>query len=231
MAEFRRFHHQLICQALGQFNASFLEQNRVLFGGGTRISMELDEFRESVDIDLLCPDKASYRAVREEVTNRQLGALVVREFEYVRDIRFDRYGVRTFIRCGDTPIKLEIVSCDDYALTAGKLPSVPVPVISHESCFMTKLLANADRGMSPPFKDIIDLLAMSRAWGPPPTASWKHAEVIYGSAVATSFNRSLQYVLQHAETVKTEALGLGVEAHFADELIESASGLVTPPAP
>lgn len=165
MTDFRRPHHQLIQRALAQFNVPFLVRNRVLFGGGTRISMELNEFRESIDIDLLCPDRMSYRAVREVVTNRNLGALVNREFEYIRDIRFDRYGVRTFIRCDDTPIKLEIISCDDYALTAGSLASVPIPVISRESCFMTKLLANADRGMLPPFKDIIDLLAMVRAWG------------------------------------------------------------------
>lgn len=104
MTEFRRFHHQLIQQALEQFSVPFLARNRVLFGGGTRISMELDEFRESIDIDLLCPDKSSYRAVRKAVPNRHLGALVDREFEYIRQIRFYRYGVRTFIRCGDTPI-------------------------------------------------------------------------------------------------------------------------------
>ncbi|MEX1058589.1 MAG: nucleotidyl transferase AbiEii/AbiGii toxin family protein [Natronospirillum sp.] len=225
MSEFRRVHHQLIQRALAHFSVPFLARNRVLFGGGTRISMDLDEFRESVDIDLLCPDKTAYRAVRETVTNRQLGDLVVEEFEYVRDIRFDRYGVRTFIRCGDTPIKLEIINCDDYALTAGSLASVPVPVLSRESCLMTKLLANADRGLSPPFKDIIDLLAMIRAWGPVPSQSWYHAEEIYGAVVRRSFKSSLHYVVDHADEVKKEALGMGIVPDFADDLIESARKL------
>jgi hypothetical protein len=52
MFEFKRPRHKLIQAALGQFNAGFLKQNRIYFGGGTRISMELDEYRESVDIPL-----------------------------------------------------------------------------------------------------------------------------------------------------------------------------------
>lgn len=48
------------------------DQSR-FFVGGTRISMELDGYRESVDIDFLSPDKASYRSVRETVTERNLG--------------------------------------------------------------------------------------------------------------------------------------------------------------
>ncbi|GAB7225145.1 hypothetical protein VoSk93_43660 [Vibrio owensii] len=46
------------------------------FGGGTRIALELDEFRESIDIDFLCPNKDSYRSVRQEVMNVTLGNLV-----------------------------------------------------------------------------------------------------------------------------------------------------------
>ena len=65
MFEFKRPRHQLIQAALGQFDSDFLTRHRIYFGGGTRISMELDEYRESVDIDFLRPDKASYRAVRE----------------------------------------------------------------------------------------------------------------------------------------------------------------------
>jgi hypothetical protein len=42
--------------------------------------LELDEYRESVDIDFLCRDKKSFRAVREQVTNRTLGELVKEDF-------------------------------------------------------------------------------------------------------------------------------------------------------
>lgn len=49
---FLRQHHRLIARALENFNADYLRANRILFGGGTRIALELGEFRESVDIDL-----------------------------------------------------------------------------------------------------------------------------------------------------------------------------------
>ena len=48
---FLRQHHRLIARALENFNADYLRENRILFGGGTRIALELGEFRESVDID------------------------------------------------------------------------------------------------------------------------------------------------------------------------------------
>ena len=51
---YRRPRHNAIHKALLQFDKAFLLENKVLFGGGTRIAMELDEFRESVDIDFVC---------------------------------------------------------------------------------------------------------------------------------------------------------------------------------
>ncbi|WP_322543705.1 nucleotidyl transferase AbiEii/AbiGii toxin family protein [Pantoea eucrina] len=31
----------------------------MFFGGGTRIALEINEYRESIDVDFLCPDRAS----------------------------------------------------------------------------------------------------------------------------------------------------------------------------
>jgi hypothetical protein len=73
MADYQLPHHRLIMTALAQFDADFFTQHAICFGGGTRIALELDEYRESVDIDLLCPNKDAYRAVREQVTNLSLG--------------------------------------------------------------------------------------------------------------------------------------------------------------
>lgn len=210
MFEFKRLRHRLIQSVLTQFNASFLIQNRIYFGGGTRISMELDEYRESVNIDFLCPDKASYRAVRETVTEHSLGHLVQQEFDYPRNIRFDRYGVRTFIRWQGELVKLEIISCDDYDLNSAKLAGVPVSVIDRTGCFTTKLLANADRGLSPPFKDILDLLMMQATWGEIPEQSWKAAEQQYGSAVKAAYMTTLQSVLKNWARVEQEALAMGI---------------------
>lgn len=94
---------------MNNFNADFFLRNNIYFGGGTRIALEINEFRESIDIDFLCPDRASYRAVREEVNNVSLGNLVKTEFTYLREISFNREGVRTFIMTDDKKIKL--VTC------------------------------------------------------------------------------------------------------------------------
>lgn len=177
-------HHQLIASALHSFNADYLFQHHIIFGGGTRIALELDEFRESVDIDFLCPNKKSFRAVREQITNRTLGALVKQDFDYLRDIRADRDAVRTVIKYQQTTIKLEFVSFDDYELRfEANLAKFPVPFLDQTSCFYTKLLANADRMLIEPFKDIFDILAMYKVWGDIPEAAIAYAESHYGQKV------------------------------------------------
>ena len=128
-------HHQIIESALKNFNADFFCGNKIYFGGGTRIALEIDEYRESIDIDFLCPDRASYRAVREQVNNVSLGKLVHKEFVYAREIRADRDAVRTLIKHEDTIIKLEFVSFPEYKLIADKEQLFPIPYISKESCF------------------------------------------------------------------------------------------------
>ena len=61
---FKRPRHMLVQRILDAFDARFLSETCCYFGGGTRIVMELDEYRESLDIDLLCADKDGYRAIR-----------------------------------------------------------------------------------------------------------------------------------------------------------------------
>ena len=106
---YRIARHNAIHKTLLQFDKAFLLDNKVLFGGDTRIAMELDEFRESVDIDFVCPSIESYRAVRSAVSPSSFGDLVNGELELIREIRADRYGVRTAIKVNDTPIKLEFI--------------------------------------------------------------------------------------------------------------------------
>ncbi|QBL09800.1 hypothetical protein E0Z06_09855 [Rheinheimera sp. D18] len=83
----RCFQNQLIATCLHNFNSDYLKQHNILFGGGTRIALELNEYRESIDIDFLCKDRAAYRAVRQQVSSNSLGDLVKIPFSYPRDIR------------------------------------------------------------------------------------------------------------------------------------------------
>ena len=105
--------YNTIHKALLQFDKAFLLDNKVLFGGDTRIAMELDEFRESVDIDFVCPSIESYRAVRSAVSSFSFGNQVTGELELIREIRADLYSVRTVIKVDDTPIKLEVITFSD----------------------------------------------------------------------------------------------------------------------
>ena len=179
---YRRARHNAIHEALLQFDKAFLLDNKVLFGGGTRIAMELDEFRESVDIDFVCPSIESYRAVRSEVSSSSFGDLVSGELELIREIRADRYGVRTAIKVNDTPIKLEFISFSDYRLSMAETTSLPVPALDQDSCYITKLLALADRYAFPDKKDFIDLLTMQRKWGAPSQKAWAEVKRHYGEA-------------------------------------------------
>jgi len=93
---FKRPRHQLVSKILAAFDAGFLRDNSCYFGGGTRIAMELDEYRESMDIDLLCADIAGYRTIRTGITDSSLGPLVVQPLPLAREVRADMYGIRTF---------------------------------------------------------------------------------------------------------------------------------------
>lgn len=73
---YQRLVHRTIAQLLEKFDDTFFQTHGILFGGGTRISMELDEYRESVDIDFFCRGADSYRAVRSEVASNGLGSLL-----------------------------------------------------------------------------------------------------------------------------------------------------------
>ena len=184
MTRYKIAHHQIIESALENFNADFFCTNNILFGGGTRIALELDEYRESIDIDFLCPNRSSYRAVREQVTNTSLGDLVKKDFNYAREIRADRDAVRTIISHKGINIKLEFVSFDNYELESiFNVEEFPIPAIDQISCFYTKLLANADRKLIEPYKDIFDILAMYHSWGSIPKQSVILAEQHYGDSV------------------------------------------------
>lgn len=222
VSKYKLEHHQLISCALQNFNSEFLSDNHILFGGGTRIALELDEYRESVDIDFLCQDKRSYRAVREQVTNRTLGKIVKKQFEYSRDIMTNRDAVRTLIKVKDVTIKLEFVCFDNYALTSESNSSLfPVPSLDHDSCFYTKLLANADRYNSAPYKDIFDIVVMYGNWGDIPQLSIEKAISHYGKdTVINNLKSALSNLIESSEKHLKLAIDMSISKNFFDKFIQ-----------
>ena len=64
---FIRPHHQQIAKVLESLDADLLKQHNCLFAGGTAIALRYGEYRESVHIDFLVSDLASYGHLRNLV--------------------------------------------------------------------------------------------------------------------------------------------------------------------
>ena len=106
MPDFKRNRHRLVWQILEALNAPFLHRAGGYFGGGTRIVLELDEYRESLDIDFMCADQDGCRAVRSTITQNDFGDVFLGEYTLAREIRSDTYGIRTF--AGDRWSAIEV---------------------------------------------------------------------------------------------------------------------------
>lgn len=224
MKQFNRIHHQRIAAVLSRFNAQYFHDNNILFGGGTRIAMELNEFRESTDIDFFCHSSGAYRAVRSQVEQHSLGELVDanQPIQLLREVRADRDAVRTFVRSSmdDTPIKLEFIHFD-FAISAETSEIFKVPVVSKESCYTTKLLANADRYMQTVPKDIFDLCMMRKEWGSIPAKSLQDAINCYGEkTINNGLHRALKLFKDNPQKMLNIAIDtLKIEPKLAHQLV------------
>jgi hypothetical protein len=188
MVEFERPRHRLVIAVLKALNAQFLSESRCYFGGGTRIVLELDEYRESLDIDFLCADKEGYRALRSTISHNSLGAICRGNLQLLREVRADMYGIRTFFEVDDQPVKFEIICEGRIPLAGESIQGIPIESLSHVSCFAEKFLANADRARdtSTNARDLIDLAFMAASWSKDDLAEGRvQAEEAYGAAVHT----------------------------------------------
>lgn len=186
MREFRREGHERVMKILLALDADFLATNKCYFGGGTRVVLELDEYRESMDMDFVCADMQGYRALRSTISDKSLGAIMARDLPLRRDVRADMYGIRTFIEVDDTPIKFEIISEGRIDLSGEFIKRLPVAVLDRPSCVAEKLLANTDRGRdkSTNARDVIDLAYMAASWREEDFEKGLHtARLAYGETV------------------------------------------------
>ena len=94
---FSRPHHQRIAKVLEALDGDLLHQHHCLFAGGTAIALRYGEYRESVDIDFLVSDLASYRYLRTSVREQGFQALMRHTDAgqlQTSDIRSDQYGIK-----------------------------------------------------------------------------------------------------------------------------------------
>ena len=185
-AGFRRPWHRLVWRVLESLNGALLASARCYFGGGTRIALELGEFRESVDVDFLCSDRDGYRTLRNTIGHNTLGEIFSGRYELMREVRADLYGIWTFLRVEERPVKFEIISEGRISLTGTSAEPFPVEVLDRTSCIAEKLLVHTDRvrDESTHARDLIDLAFMAGSWPEEHVHSGMVlAESAYGAAV------------------------------------------------
>jgi hypothetical protein len=192
---FNRPHHQRIAKVLESLDGDLLKQHGCLFAGGTAIALRYGEYRESVNIDFLVSDLASYRHLRNLVREQGLQALMrSNDFGQLQtsDIRSDQYGIRTKVFVQGKPIKFEIVLEGRIALAnPRKKDSIAgVATLTRLDMAVSKLLANSDRGldMGMHCRDVIDL-AMLNLTKPEFDEAATKSKAAYGEAVLKDLSK------------------------------------------
>lgn len=147
---FRLDHHNKILTILKSLNSDVLKEGFAYFGGGTLLALDFEEYRWSKDIDFICPVASSgYRYLRTVVFEGGYNAL----FQDLSQVQIgrgttDQYGIRMIVNVGDLAIKTEIIAEVRFDLDTPRYPEwSPVPCLSVDDCFTSKLLSNADRYM------------------------------------------------------------------------------------
>jgi hypothetical protein len=191
---FERPHHRRILQVLSGMDADFLRAAACCFGGGTCLALVLGEHRESVHIDFLCAATDGYRSIRSTVSSGSLGVLFKVPPGLLREVRADRYGIRTLLEVEGVPIRFEVVLEGRIPLRCAAVDQLPVPVLDRTDLFAEKLLANCDRwaDRSTFARDVIDLLVMSAHWGPIPPEAIAIAGKAYGAVVQAALERAMR---------------------------------------
>ncbi len=198
LAMYTRVHHVAVDKALAAMDSGFLGRAKCFFGGGTRVVLELKEYRESADIDFLCSDREGYRALRSTITNVSLGKIAARPISLAREIIADMYGIRTVFAIDGQFIKFEIVNEARIDLSGAVVKALHVPCLDQPCCFAEKILANDDRWIDESVlsRDIIDLAYMIESWGPEPFGEGMHkAQEAYGDVVLKSVRAAAQRLI------------------------------------
>jgi hypothetical protein len=202
---FQREQHRKVLTLLQAFDAGLLARCRFLFGGGTRIVLQLDEYRESHDIDFLCATAEGYAELRFQASSRGYDSLfrpeARREFHLPREMRIDQYGIRFPAEIEGSVIRVELIREARIELDPGVKPDwSPVDCLALADCFAEKLLANSDRWADRQVlsRDLIDLAALRRRTGLIPASAWNKVEAAYRTAGRDDLLKALTAFLEDA---------------------------------
>jgi hypothetical protein len=227
----RRPAHRVVGATLAQMDAGTLRRNRCWFGGGTRIVLDLDEYRVSADLDFLVSDPRGYSEIRSLVRQRgpaslfRPGAAV----RFPREPLTDQYGVRFPVQLAEGgSLKLEIVREARIELGDGvPTPWSPVDCLARADVLAEKLLANSDRWLDASVlsRDLVDLGAARLAWGPLPSPAFDKAAAAYGQGVRSDLSRAAERFLAPAQADYRQRCFTGLGADDPTRLLDGVRRL------
>jgi hypothetical protein len=216
---FQREEHRVVLRVLRALDADLLKRLLALFGGGTRLVLELGEYRISQDIDFLSSEPRGFAELRSLARQGGPKAFFDEEslagIEFPREIRADQYGIRFPLVADGWPIKLEILSEGRIELDAGVRPAwSPVRCLTLTDAYAEKLLASSDRWPDRQLlaRDLIDLGQLRMKVGPIPDEAWSKAEAAYGPAVRRDLRQALDALLGDPAFQNRCFTGLSVSA-------------------
>ena len=220
---FKRDHHNKILKVLHAMNSDILAKSGAYFGGETAIALQLDEYRESVDIDFLCDSTEGYSLLRSLVVNERLDGLFCQPIQYLRETRKDRDKIYTALEVDGTPIKFEIVL--EARIKFDTMPidqTLQVPVLSKTDLFTEKLLATSDRGLDRDFfsRDLIDIAMMMHAWGEIPMQAWQKAGKAYSPSVIKRDYDAARKLLSNDAYRKICLSNMNIDDHLDQTIID-----------
>lgn len=228
---FERSQHRSVAALLQAMQAETLARCRFLFGGGTRIVLDLSEYRESLDVDFLCSDASGYSDLRFLASTRGYAGLFTEDglsrVELQREMRIDQYGIRFPAVCDGALLKVELIREARIDLGAGSRPEwSPVECLSIPDCYTEKILANSDRWADRQVlsRDLIDLAALRMRFGAIPDEAWSKAEGAYKSAAWMDLRKALEAFL--SDTVHQKACFQGLQVADPVSLLEGAALLL-----
>jgi hypothetical protein len=231
---FKRPHHQVIAKLLQSFDSDFLQQAECYFGGGTAISLQLGEYRESVDIDFLCSSEAGFRLLRGAV-NSDLGPVLKSPVVQAREPKSNQYKILTCLELDGARVKVEFVREGNTKLSGSFNAELGVPTLSRTDLWAQKLMANADRVLdtSTVSRDIIDLAMMLKAWGPLPADAFDKAFRPYGAQLTRGFHKAVGKISDPAwlsSCMRSMGMDLTLQRSIVEALDDASAALPLEPA-
>jgi len=196
--------HRAIESVLSILNVDFIKAHGILFCGGTRLTLENNEYRESLDIDFVPKNLKLFSDLRQEFTKNGARNLFIdekmnaNEISPVNEFRIDRYGIRFIVKTLCCPVKFEIFSEDRLSFSdavftgAGELS---IPATAMKDQFAAKFISNCDRvfDRSTFLKDFVDLSILMNRYPELSNYAFRVASDIYGEKhIRASVSKGVQ---------------------------------------